>query len=262
MIEFVTGSKLNITLEEMIQNADKFLWLISPFITLSPRIKNELKRIIHKDGVAITVVYGKNEHNKLKSLGRDDLEFFKEFPNIKICYEKDLHAKFYASEDYSLITSLNLIEFSQNNNLEVGIKMQPASVITNLTKALSDGKDPEVEAYNYFFDTIEASDVEFEKMPVYVKGLLGIGKKYSHSEVRIDINNPVSKTTAAKNEPLPTTGYCIRTGEEIPFNIEKPYCYKAFKTWNQFGNPDYSEKYCHKTGQESNGKTSMNNPIL
>ncbi|MNE49154.1 hypothetical protein D3C80_1436540 [compost metagenome] len=58
------------------------------------------------------------------------------------------------------------------------------------------------------------------------------------------------------------SGYCIRTGIEIPFNPERPLSYDAFKTWNQFGDPDYPEKYCHFSGEQSNGETCVNRPIL
>lgn len=57
-------------------------------------------------------------------------------------------------------------------------------------------------------------------------------------------------------------GYCIRTGVEIPFDIEKPMCYEAYKSWNKYGDPDYPEKYCHFSGEKSNGETSVNKPIL
>jgi hypothetical protein len=57
-------------------------------------------------------------------------------------------------------------------------------------------------------------------------------------------------------------GYCIRTGEPIPFNPERPFSYSAYKSWASFGNDDYPERYCHKTGELSQGRTSMRNPIL
>ncbi|WNJ17160.1 hypothetical protein [Pontibacter sp. G13] len=41
-----------------------------------------------------------------------------------------------------------------------------------------------------------------------------------------------------------------------------PALLEAWKTWAQFGNYDFPEKYCHKTGKESYGKTSMAKPIL
>lgn len=69
--------------------------------------------------------------------------------------------------------------------------------------------------------------------------------------------NPV-KSSAMNN----STGYCIRTGKPIPFNPQRPFSYEAYKSWASFGNPEYPEKYCHRTGKPSNGKTSMSNPIL
>ncbi|QIX62733.1 hypothetical protein HER32_16755 [Hymenobacter sp. BT18] len=57
-------------------------------------------------------------------------------------------------------------------------------------------------------------------------------------------------------------GFCIRTGTPIPFNLERPFSYPAYKSWARFSNDDYPERYCHKTGKESNGKTSKRNPIL
>ncbi|MFP9100309.1 phospholipase D family protein [Flavobacterium sp. RHBU_24] len=63
-----------------------------------------------------------------------------------------------------------------------------------------------------------------------------------------------------QNEPQ--YGYCIRTGEQIPFNPARPFTYGAWQTWNQFKDEVYPEKYCHRTGKPSYGKTSMRNPIL
>lgn len=71
------------------------------------------------------------------------------------------------------------------------------------------------------------------------------------------------KTTYAKEEfKDPKYGFCIRTGEQIPFNPGQPLSKPAWRKWNEFGNPDFPEKFCHKTGKPSYGKTSMRNPIL
>ena len=64
-----------------------------------------------------------------------------------------------------------------------------------------------------------------------------------------------------KNNGKPT-GYCIRTGVSIPFDIEKPLSYEAYKKWNEYGDPDYAEKFCHFSGEPSNGETSVRQPIL
>jgi len=37
---------------------------------------------------------------------------------------------------------------------------------------------------------------------------------------------------------------------------------ESWKIWNEYGNEDFPEKYCHKTGKASNGKTTMRKPIM
>lgn len=274
MIQFIKGSELSQSLEEMIENADKFLWLISPYIKLSGRIKDVLKPLKRKDAVQITIVYGKNETDKSKSLSRDDFDFLKEFPYIKICYEKNLHAKYYASEDFSLLCSMNLHEFSQNTNIEAGVRLTPKDIITGVISSTLTNSEPEINAQKYFTDIIENSEIEFYKKSEYKKNLLGLSSSYIGSTVLIDktenkgtnsnYNKPSS--TESYNNPnsfsTPSKGFCIRTGVPIPFNLEKPLSYDAFKTWSQFKNPDYPEKFCHATGKESYGKTTVRNPVL
>ena len=38
------------------------------------------------------------------------------------------------------------------------------------------------------------------------------------------------------------------------FNPEKPMSYDAYKSWSKFSDGDYQEKYCHYSGEKSNGK--------
>lgn len=71
-----------------------------------------------------------------------------------------------------------------------------------------------------------------------------------------------STTSWASAEMPPRQGYCIRTGEVIAFNPERPFCYSAYKSWAAFGNEEYPECYCHKTGQPSHGRTCKRQPIL
>ena len=83
----------------------------------------------------------------------------------------------------------------------------------------------------------------------------GTNSNYNKPSSTESYNNPNSFST-------PSQGFCIRTGVPIPFNLEKPLSYDAFKTWSQFKNPDYPEKFCHATGKESYGKTTVRNPVL
>ena len=59
-----------------------------------------------------------------------------------------------------------------------------------------------------------------------------------------------------------STGYCIRTGVPIPFNVDKPLSYESFLVWSQFEDDEYPEKYCHFSGEPSNGETCFRWPVL
>lgn len=281
MAKFVTEFDLNKTVQDILEKANNLLILISPYIKLHERYLSVLKSKIDKPELFIIVVFGKNEEDKSKSFKPDDLKFFTEFPNIEIRYEKRLHAKFYANENTSLLTSMNLYSFSQDNNIEAGI-VTKSSVFRDLTSGILpsvlSGNDFEEEAFNYFERVIEQADLLFSREPVYETGILGLQKKYVGSKINVDKidsffrnQNEFKSGKETKivdgNQKFNKThensmGYCIRTGKRIPFNIQKPFSDEAYNSWAKFKNEEYPEKYCHYSGEPSNGETSFGKPIM
>lgn len=275
MATFLHGSELNTEIERIVRNAKYQLLIISPFIKFHPRFRAALKSQIENHKLEIIIVFGKNEEKIHKSLSKEDFEFLKEFSNVKIKYESRLHAKYYASENAAILSSMNLYDFSQNNNIEFGIYTEPQNILGSITNTIT-GNSFDNEAYEYFYEeVIKQSETYFEKTPVYKDGFLkNVLKNYSHSEIKKDLlteifrengskpNKRSSKTQSAGKKNETHIGYCIRTGEQIPFNPEKPLSHKAFKQWNKYGDPEYSEKYCHYSGEPSKGETSVAKPIL
>ncbi len=102
MAKFIYGTEINLALEGLISGADEYIWFVSPYIKLHERIKLELKKRKEDDNLRIVIVFGKNEYNPEKSISADDIDFLSEFPDISICYEKNLHAKYYASDKFSM----------------------------------------------------------------------------------------------------------------------------------------------------------------
>lgn len=266
MAKFVKGNQLNAELEKIFEKAEEQLVIISPFIKLHSRFIDVLKSKKDEYKLKITVVFGKNEDNISRSLSKDEFNFLKDFPNIEIKYEPRLHAKYYANERYTLLSSMNLYDFSQNNNIEFGILSK-----TTLVGAFTGiGDSIDSEAFNYFEQVINNSKTLYQKIPCYKDKLMGIKKEYTHSVVKIDelsgqlgfkITEPkTNKTEKTKNDI--EIGYCIRTGEKIPFNPKRPLSNAAFKLWNIYKNKKFKEKYCHYSGEPSNGETSFAIPIL
>lgn len=114
MAKFLNTSATNFFLEELIKNAKERLILISPYLRLNDRIK-ELLEDKNRLKIDIRIIYGKSD------LHPDEIKWMQKLEYIRVSFCKNLHAKCYLNEDSCIISSLNLYEFSQVNNNEMGI---------------------------------------------------------------------------------------------------------------------------------------------
>ena len=114
MAKFLNTSATNYFLEELIKDAKDRLILISPFLKLNDRIK-ELLADKNRLKIDVRIVYGKSE------LQPEEINWLKELTYIRTSFCKNLHAKCYMNEELCIIGSLNLYEFSQVNNNEMGV---------------------------------------------------------------------------------------------------------------------------------------------
>ena len=206
MAKFLDTTGVSYHLEQIIKNANEKLILISPYLRINDRIKEQLEDKNRLKMVDIRLVYGKNElqpeqHNWLKSL---------EFVRSSFC--KNLHSKCYLNEKEALVTSMNLHEFSQINNNEMGIcvsKEEDAALYSDIYK----------EA-NRLIRISDEIKVSVEKITP-----------------KEELNNKNSKN-----------GFCIRCGADIKLNQEKPLCIDCYNEWKKYSNEEYEEKFCHSCG--------------
>lgn len=228
MAKFLDTTGVSYHLEQLIKKANEKLILISPFLKINDRIKQSLEDK-NRLKIDIRVVYGKNE------LQPEENNWLSSMTHIRSSFCKDLHAKCYLNENEAIITSMNLYEFSQVNNNEMGIFIEK-----NI--------DPELykEIYEEAYRLIRISD----EIVVSVEKAVPKDNKF-------DQRNQSEKKNGSNKQ-----GFCIRTGVSIPFNVEKPMSYDAFKSWSKYGDPEYAEKFCHFSGEPSYGDTSVSRPIL
>lgn len=114
MAKFLNTSATNYFLEELIKDAKDRLILISPYLKLNDRIK-ELLADKNRLKIDVRIVYGKSE------LQPQEIAWLRELTYVRTSFCKNLHAKCYLNEELAIVTSLNLYEFSQVNNNEMGI---------------------------------------------------------------------------------------------------------------------------------------------
>ena len=233
MAKFLNTTGVSYHLEELIKGTKDRLILISPYLQFTERIKEHLSNLnIQKRDIRI--VYRENK------LQLEENNWLENQIGIRTSLCKNLHAKCYINENEAIITSMNLYEFSQQNNNEMGIWLSKAQ---------------DADLYNATLEEVQRLLTISEEIRVTVK------KVTADTPPKTERKSVETKKTSNKTSDK-STGFCIRTGVPVPFDIERPFSYEAYKKWNEYADRDYSEKYCHFSGEDSGGQTSMNKPIL
>jgi hypothetical protein len=216
MAEFLTTTGVSHHIENIIKTAKKNLYLISPFLKLTKNFYERLKDASDR-GVMIDIYYGKNE------LDYSERQKLTQLRNIQVYYSENLHAKCFYNEDTMVITSMNMYEFSEKNNREMGI------LINKLT-------DPKI-----FQDAVDES------------------RSIKSSAVQEAGNNYFNGFNTYYNNDQSQQGFCIRCQMKIEFNTGKPLCKSCFHEWNLWANETYSEEFCHGCGTQF--KVSFSKPL-
>lgn len=225
MAEFLTTNGTSLQIENIIIDAKTKLILVSPYLQLSKTLYERLKDASNRN-VIIKIIYGKDE---LKPNEKNSLA---ELKNVEIYFFENLHAKCYFNETKMVITSMNMYEFSEKNNREMGVLID-----RNIDKELFD------KAVNETGSILQSA--EQQQLRKTERNIYTTNKKEQN-------NKPTQYQKVIR-------GYCIRCQTRIEYNPDRPYCGDCYSIWIQFENPDYQENVCHRCGEFE--PTTMNKPL-
>ncbi len=224
MAEFLTTYGVSHEIEQIITNARSKLFILSPYLQLSNTFFDRLKDADRR-GIAITIIYGKDEDIY------DQREWLSQLNHLALHYFQKLHAKCYFNEDCMVITSMNMYQYSQQNNREMGVLISRSQ-----DEKLFNAAEKEA------LSILDASTkVPLEKQGTSYKVLQKAKTRYTEAYTK-------------RKE-----GVCIRCSRNVNYNTEAPYCKECFYKWADFQNPFYVERYCHKCGRLAD--TSMDKPL-
>lgn len=221
MAQFLDTTAVSHELTQLIKKADEKLYLISPYLQIATALK-DLIRERDSRKIDIRVVYGKQD-----KLNPEDLSFLQELSSVKVSFCENLHAKCYLNELTAIITSMNLYQYSQQNNREMGIKVDKA---TN----------------NELYNEIVAESrriIQTSTEPQFI-----VKKK-----------TPEPSAPQTQKKPASQSGFCIRCKTTIPLDPNHPLCSTCYQSWANYSDPTYREKHCHVCGKSS--QTSYAKPI-
>lgn len=116
MAKFLDTQAISNELMKLIKEAKDKIILVSYSFKVNPQIQERLKTASKVGTLSeIVIVYGKTD------LKESELSWIKEIQDLKIYEKSNLHAKCYLNEQKAIICSMNLYDYSQQNNIEMGI---------------------------------------------------------------------------------------------------------------------------------------------
>ncbi len=114
MARFLNTDAITKGIEEIIENAEKELLIIVPYIRTWERLQKSLEKA-DKRRIEITIIY---RENSLKAPERKKIE---ELNNLNLLNHPTVHSKSYMNENELILCSMNMYDHSAANNREMGV---------------------------------------------------------------------------------------------------------------------------------------------
>ncbi|WP_375605649.1 hypothetical protein [Flavobacterium davisii] len=128
-MKFIPPLEISSKIMTLIEEANQELILVSPYVEISKwdKMKKCLERAVNRK-VKITFIARKN--------AKQDLSFL-EHLGINLILINDLHAKLYLNETYGIVTSQNLVYYSDINSIDIAHQTESNSEKKELVDFIS-----------------------------------------------------------------------------------------------------------------------------
>ena len=104
------------------------------------KLSDNMKELLNdkeREKVDVRIIFGKQE------LAPTEMSYLEKLKYVRLYFSKNLHAKCYLNESKMIIASMNLYEFSQQHNREMGILIDTAN---DNDKAVYDDASNDIES--------------------------------------------------------------------------------------------------------------------
>ena len=240
----------NTWISHISEDARKHLVIICPYLKINEKLRRTIE-VADRKGVNVFVIYGKRE------LDEGTMAWLKGLRHSNIACIKDLHAKLYMNEEMAVISSMNLYEYSQVNNEELGVlfgKRQDRNEFKDITFQV--------------MRLIGISEKEHGKWDVgdLDKPIRGLFKRNKGTEEfrtfdaeaeseRVETPQEPEDVRTEREPDSPTSTilcHCIRCGRIIPSTHDYVYCGRCMDSWQRYSNMRYVEPkgHCYICGKE------------
>jgi len=229
MAKFLSTTQAIAILETMLHKPNGRVVLISPYVRLSTNLAKRVTHLARNSSVPIVVVVR-------AGMAEVDLGPLRSTPGLEVRTLENLHAKCYADDSKIIITSLNLLESSQGN-FEMGVLLRREEDASAFSDAQAEIKLL-VEAANLATPPGKAAGAAVEEPA-----------KASSKTPKKLAEKPPRKARATGPAPA-DEAFCIRCGDDLRFDPERPLCGECYEVWAVWENDEYVEQFCHACGEE------------
>lgn len=153
MAKFLNTPLLSEWIGKLIDETEKELIILAPYINISDDIFYKLLNA-NSRGVETVIIY---RENKLNDKVRERLS---SLDNLNLLHHPNLHAKCYYNEKYLIIGSMNLYEYSEKNNREMGILLHKYPIEEGSRWGSSDDEQIFKDAIDEIREVIRGAEME------------------------------------------------------------------------------------------------------
>ncbi len=212
-VTFLADDEIAPKVTALVRDAKKWVVLVTPYLDFWGHLKVAIDLGVRK-GIKIWVIVRRDS----KVLASEDVSWLME-NGVMVFAAEDLHAKIYLNETTTIVSSMNLTEYSTKNSHEFALVVQDEQAAQQIRKYV-------------------------------VERVAPIAERVS------SVRDPGAQKTSTK--PVKSTsrlleGFCIRGGERIPLALDpfRPLCANHYEVWARWGDEDYPEELCHSCGEPS-----------
>ncbi|MEZ5337625.1 MAG: phospholipase D-like domain-containing protein [bacterium] len=248
-----TNHEISPDIIDLIIKAEKQIDIISPYLDLWNHLQSNLEAAAKRD-VIINVVFRAEMKDKYKDITKWLMDI-----GAHVYMVDKLHTKVYCSERTVIITSMNLYDYSAKNSEEFALTSPEDELIEQTQKYIAELRSRAIpldtKKVGRVFDSVGKKETVAS-----TSRSRSAASSEKHSAAKA---SAASESSAARTPKVSARGeagaFCVRCGEDLKFNMEKPLCYNCFKSWSKYKNPAFVEKFCHGCGKAH--KSSLEKPL-
>ena len=181
MAKYLDTSQISSELMQLLKEAKERIILVTYSLQVNTQIQERLKTKSKIGTLAeISLIYGNTKPKK------KELEWMAEIDDLKVWQKKNLHAKCYINENKAIISSMNLYDYSQTTNVEMGFL---------ITKA------EEPEAYQKMMDDIDDLKINGDRLKPWILEDEKAEKEITKKEIKTE-KSKISKSELSYNQQI------------------------------------------------------------